>query len=199
MKPIAAAVLCAVLLAAPARGSAADAGPDTGEAGYRAAMELLQGSNGAPDRAQAVRLLTEAAARHFARAEYQLALLEADPAKAAAWLHDAADHGDPDAVARLGAAYLHGRGVAADAEKAATLFQRAASRGQPDALYALATLRLAAAAPGEERGRACGYLKAAEERGVAVDAGLGRTCADLTPEEGRWARTVARHVPLLRR
>lgn len=199
MKPIAAAVLCAALLATPTRGNAADASPDIGEASYRAAMELLQEKTGAPDREQAVRLLTEAAARHFARAEYQLALLEADPAKAVAWLHDAADHGDPDAVARLGAAYLHGRGVAADAEKAATLFQRAASRGQPEALYALATLRLANAAPGEERGRACGYLKAAEERSIQVDPALRQTCAGLTPEEGRWAHTVARHVPLLRR
>lgn len=120
---IGAVLLSAALLAATASSASADANADSGRAEYEKAMELLRGPGGAPDRDGARRLFGAAAERHFSKAEYQLALLEADPAKAAEWLHDAAGHGNPDAVAKLGAAYLHGRGVPQDQVKAMGLLQ----------------------------------------------------------------------------
>lgn len=106
---------------------------------------------------------------------------------------------DSDALAKLGDAYLRGDGAPQDREKAEALFQRAAAAGHPAALYALASLRLATAAPGDARGRACGYLKAAQDRGVAAAPDIAKACADLSAEERQWADSVAAHVPLLKR
>lgn len=104
-----------------------------------------------------------------------------------------------DAMAKLGDAYLRGDGAPQDRDKAEALFQRAAAAGHPAALYALASLRLATAAPGDARGRACGYLKAAQDRGVAASPDVVKVCADLSTEERHWADSVAAHVPLFKR
>lgn len=104
-----------------------------------------------------------------------------------------------DAMAKLGEAYLRGDGVPQDREKATELFQRAAAAGHPAALYALASLRLATAAPGDARGRACGYLKAAQDRGATAAPDVAEACADLSAEERHWADSIAAHVPLLKR
>src|SRR3546814_10459859 len=61
----------------------------------------------------------------------------ADPAKGVAYLERAHKAGIPSATARLGEAYLEGRGVPQDPGKAIPLLQQAAEAGQPGAMMAL--------------------------------------------------------------
>jgi TPR repeat protein len=98
-----------------------------------------------PNGRESIRLLTEAAEKGYAHAEYEIGRIylygrgiPADYAKALVWETRAAEQGDPRAQRDLAFMYERGFGVPADPAKAAEWNRKAAANGNSEAQLQLA-------------------------------------------------------------
>jgi uncharacterized protein len=98
-----------------------------------------------PNGRESIRLLTEAAEKGYAHAEYEIGRIylygrgiPADYAKALVWETRAAEQEDPRAQRDLAFMYERGFGVPADLAKAAEWNRKAAANGNPEAQLQLA-------------------------------------------------------------
>src|SRR5438552_6578451 len=102
-------------------------------------MERLTNADRSDD-AEGIRLLSAAAARGLAVAQYDLAVsyergngVEQDSYKEVEWLRKAADQGHLDAEYKLASCYRTGHGIGADPAKAFFWYMRAAEHGDAEA------------------------------------------------------------------
>lgn len=138
---------------------------------------LLKGIGCAPNRAEALRWLSAAAARDIGQAAFGLAELygaidqrEYDPAASLKWLRRAADLGSASAAFNLGRILL--QEPEPDPTEAERYFTIAAEKNVPEAAFELATLRLARMPPDANPEPVLNDLRAAAKVGHAGAAFL---------------------------
>jgi serine/threonine protein kinase/TPR repeat protein len=87
--------------------------------------------------------------------------LRSDPLSSFAWYCAAAQHGEAEAVTRVGLMYSNGAGVVRDFKKAVEWFQRAAEAGDKDGMTSLAECELLGKGTAEDPGQAVDWLQKA--------------------------------------
>ncbi|HXC26510.1 MAG TPA: tetratricopeptide repeat protein [Stellaceae bacterium] len=197
---IAAAIICAALVALVVIAHSRHLGPFAGARQYPVAAAPA-------DPAQRVAYFQQGAAAGDANAELELAIIYAkgqgvaqDYAASANWFRAAANHGVPRAQYDLGVMYERGRGVKSDLTEAANWYLKSAQGGYPLAQYNLAVCYtkgqgvrqdLAEAALWYRRAATQGVVQAMTNLAVMYDKGDGVGASQV--DAYAWYRAAGRH------
>ena len=101
------------------------------------------------------------------------------------WERIGAESGDPEAMVKLGFAYMSGDGVARDPEKACEYYLRAAELGEPTAMYNMGIQSARGEGLPRDFAAAVDWMEQADDNGDADAAGVLKTLRDAPEIERR--------------